>query len=65
MDLGPSADARIAREMSWVKVEGVTRVGREGGCEGMGEAMATDNCGCIVVGNDCDPGALESPMERY
>jgi hypothetical protein len=45
MDLGPSADARIAREMSWVKVEGVTRVGREGGCEGIGEAIATDTCG--------------------
>lgn len=44
MDLGPSADARIAREMSWVKVEGVTRVGREGGCEEMGEAIAIYYC---------------------
>lgn len=29
----------MAREISWVKVEGVRRAGRVGGCEGIGEAI--------------------------
>lgn len=63
--MGPSADARIAREMSWVKVEGVTSVGRETGCEGIGEAIVTNPCGGIVVGNvTVIPGEVECPMGR-
>lgn len=51
--------------MSWVKVEGVTSVRRETGCEGIGEAIVTNPCGGIVVGNvTVIPGEVECPMGR-